>query len=212
MKKTWIPCLFCFLLFALSACAQNEAQGSSSQNIDYDATKKMLVDILKTDDGKKAIKDVLSDEKMKEQLLLDQALIKQTIEKELLSPKGEQFWKQAFKDPKFAAAYAKSMKPEHEKLMKGLMKDPSYQQQIMNIMKDPKMGQELLDLANSPQYRKEVKKVMMETFDSPIVRAQLAEMLQKAAHDEIDQATSKKGQQGGQQQNQQGGGGGGGGQ
>ncbi|MDN4076147.1 spore germination lipoprotein GerD [Fictibacillus terranigra] len=211
MKKAWIPCLFCFLLFALSACAQNEAQGSNNQNIDYDATKKMLVDILKTDDGKKAIKDVLSDEKMKEQLLLDQALIKQTIEKELLSPKGEQFWKQAFKDPKFASAYAKSMKAEHEKLMKGLMKDPAYQQQIMNIMKDPKMGQALLDLANSPQYRKEVKKVMMETFDSPIVRAQISQMLQKAAHDEIDQAASKKGQQGGgqQQQQQQGGGGGG---
>lgn len=205
MKKAWIPCLFCFLLFAQSGCAQNEAQGSTSQNIDYDATKKMLVDILKTDDGKKAIKDVLSDEKMKEQLLLDQQLIKQTIEKELLSPKGEAFWKQAFKDPKFAAAYAKSMKPEHEKLMKGLMKDPTYQQQVMNIMKNPQIGKELLDLTNTPQYRKEVKKVMLETFDSPLVRAQLSEMLKKAAHDEIDQAASKKAA-GGQQQNQQGGG------
>ncbi|KSU78485.1 spore germination protein D [Fictibacillus enclensis] len=207
MRKTWIPCLFCFLLLALSGCAQNEAQGSSPQNMDYDATKKMLVDILKTDDGKKAITDVLSDEKMKEQLLLDQALIKQTIEKELLSPKGEKFWQQAFKDPKFAAAYAKSMKTEHEKLMKGLMKDPAYQQLMMNILKSPEMGKEVLDLSNSPQYRKEVKKIMMETFDSPLVRAQLSEMLQKAAHDEIDQSASKKGSQGQQQQGQQQGGG-----
>ncbi|EIT84015.1 spore germination protein GerD [Fictibacillus macauensis ZFHKF-1] len=200
MKKILTAaCLFCFLLFTLGGCAEKEAQGNSSPNMDYDATKKMLIDILKTDDGKKAMSDVLTDQSMKKHLLFDQEMIKQTIEKELLSKKGEKFWEESFKDPKFAATYAKSMKKEHEKLMKDLMKDPAYQAEVMKILKSPEIGKKLLEVANSPEYRKEVKKIMMETFQSPLVKAQVAEMLKKAAHEEIDQSMKKGGAKGGTQ-------------
>lgn len=188
LKKIYIF-LFCISLAALSGCAQ-EAQGSSQ--VDYEATKKMLVDLLKTDDGKKAIKEVLSDKEIQQDILIDQQVIKQTIEQQLLSEKGQKFWQTLFKDPKFSVAFAKSMRKEHEKLMKDLIKDPQYQAEVMKIMQNPQMAQKLLALVDTQPVRKEMKKVMLETFESPIVQAQIQEMLKKAAHEEIDQSISKK--------------------
>ncbi|MBY6038423.1 spore gernimation protein GerD [Fictibacillus nanhaiensis] len=189
MKKMSIF-LVCMILFALSGCAQNEAQGSSQ--IDYEATKKMLVDLLKTDEGKKAIKEVLSDKEIQQEILIDQEVIKETIEKQLLSEKGQKFWQTLFKDPKFSVAFAKSMRKEHEKLMKDLIKDPQYQAEVMKIMQNPKMAQKLLELVDTQPVRKEMKKVMLDTFENPIVQAQIQEMLKKIAHEEIDQSISKK--------------------
>ena len=70
----------------------------------------MVVDILKTDDGKKAIQDVLSDEKLKQKLIMDQAVVTETIQKTLTSEKGIEFWKKTFEDPKFAETIAKICK------------------------------------------------------------------------------------------------------
>ncbi|MGC4378221.1 spore germination lipoprotein GerD [Fictibacillus sp. Mic-4] len=189
-KKTWIVVLFCFLLFAINGCAQNEAQGVT--HTDYEATKKMLVDLLKTEDGKKAIKEVLSDEKMKQQLLLDQNIVKMTIEQQLLSEKGQKFWENAFKDPKFAQTYAKSLKKEHEQLLKSLMNDPAYQQQMMKILQNPNMAKKALDLVHTTQMQNEMKKVMLETFKSPLIKAQISDMVTKAAHEEIAQTGEKE--------------------
>ena len=68
----------------------------------------MVVDILKTDDGKKAIQEVMSDEKLKEKLVMDHAVVTETIEKTLTSEKGTEFWKKTFEDPKFAESIAKT--------------------------------------------------------------------------------------------------------
>jgi spore germination protein D len=189
LKKLYIF-LFCIMLAALTGCAQNEAQGSTQ--IDYDTTKKMIVDLLKTDEGKKAIKEILSDKEIQQEMLVNQEVIKQTIEQQLLSEKGQKFWEKQFKDPKFSAAFAKSMRKEHEKLMKDLIKDPQYQAEVMKIMQNPEMGEKLLALVDTQPVRKEMKKVMLETFESPIVQAQIQEMLKKVAHEEIDQSLSKK--------------------
>jgi spore germination protein D len=189
LKKIYIF-LFCMMLVGLSGCAQNEAQGNTQ--IDYEATKKMLVDLLKTDEGKKAIKEVLSDKEIQQEILIDQEVIKQTIEKQLLSEKGQKFWQALFKDPKFSVAFAKSMRKEHEKLMKDLIKDPQYQAEVMKIMQNPQMAQKLLALVDTQPVRTEMKKVMLETFESPIVQAQIQDMLKKVAHEEIDQSISKK--------------------
>jgi spore germination protein D len=203
LKKIYIF-LFCIILASLTGCAQNEAQGSSQ--MDYETTKKMFVDLLKTDEGKKAIKEVLSDKEIQQEILIDQEVVKQTIEQQLLSEKGQKFWQTLFKDPKFSVAFAKSMRKEHEKLMKDLIKDPQYQAEVMKIMQNPQMAQKLLGLVDTQPVRKEMKKVMLETFENPIVQAQIQEMLKKVAHDEIDQSISKKEKEasgGGQQEQEQ---------
>ena len=86
--------------------------------MDYEETKKMVVDILKTDDGKKAIKEIMSDDEMKSELILNEKVVTDTISKTLTSEKGVEFWKKAFEDPKFAETMANSMKDSNEKLLK----------------------------------------------------------------------------------------------
>ncbi|MEH6941169.1 spore germination lipoprotein GerD [Bacillus sp. JJ722] len=200
------------VLYVLVGCAQNE---TDTEKTNYEETKKMVVDILKTDEGKKAIQEIMTDEKIKKNLVMDQEVVTQAIEKNLTSDKAKKFWEKAFKDPKFAAAYAKGLEDEHKKLMKDLMKDPDYMSKLMDIWKDPEMEKELTKLLKSKKVREELKKTTIETIDSPLVKAKIQEILLKAAA-ELPAESEKKqggdssqtGSSGGGAGEQQGGGGG----
>ncbi|WP_163102777.1 spore germination lipoprotein GerD [Peribacillus alkalitolerans] len=175
------------LIFILAGCNQQEAGAGKA---DYEETKKMVVDILKTDDGKKAIQEVMSDDKMKSQLIMDQAVVSDTIEKTVISEKGKDFWKKTFKDPKFASSYAKSMEEEHKKLLKELMKDPAYRATLNEILMDKEMQKEISKVVKSNEVREEMKKTMIETFSSPLFQAKIQGILLKAA---TEQAEGKEG-------------------
>ncbi|MGA9227128.1 MAG: spore germination lipoprotein GerD [Mesobacillus sp.] len=180
MKKTLkflIPAAF---LILAAGCAQTESGGGQ---VDYEETKKMVVDILKTDDGKKAIQEVMGDDGMKQKLIMDQPVVTDTIEKTLTSEKGMDFWKKSFEDPKFAESVAKSMKKENEKLLKDLMKDPEYKGMMIEVMKDPELEKELTTLLKSKEYREHLQKVMSETFESPLFKAKLQALIVKAAEE-----------------------------
>lgn len=168
-----------FLLLA-AGCA---SPAQSAGEVDYEETKKMVVDILKTDDGKKAIQEVMGDDGMKEKLIMDQPVVIDTVEKTLTSEKGMEFWKKSFEDPKFAESVAKSMKKENEKLLKDLMKDPEYKGMMMEVMKDPELEKELTTLLKSKEYREHLQKVMTETFESPLFKAKLQALIVKAAEE-----------------------------
>ncbi|MGV3465225.1 MAG: spore germination lipoprotein GerD [Heyndrickxia sp.] len=189
------------MMLLLTSCAGSETKAGQ---MDYDQTKKMIVDILKTDEGKKAIQDIMTDDKMKSQLIMDQATVTKTIEKTLVSDKGSEFWKKNFSDPEFAKAYAKGMKKENENLLKSLMKDPDYQSMMLSILKDPEYQKQVLNLMKSKEMRKQYQNTMIETIDSPLFKAKMQTVLLKAAQD----MNNEKG--GGQQGQQQGGTSGGG--
>ncbi|HVH96123.1 MAG TPA: spore germination lipoprotein GerD, partial [Bacillus sp. (in: firmicutes)] len=104
MKRIVLFLLLILAIFFTTSCAQDQA--STGGKLDYEETKKMVVDILKTDDGKKALQEVFSDEKLKEQLVMDHAVVTETVEKTLTSEKGIEFWKKTFEDPKFAESIA----------------------------------------------------------------------------------------------------------
>lgn len=191
MQKFILPLLFLTLL--LTGCGGSAADAGNAQ-MDYEATKKMVVDILKTDDGKKALRQMLQDEKVKQQLVMDQKVVAQTIEQTLLSEKGEKFWKEAFKDPAFASSIAKGMKKEQEELMKSLMKDPQYQDMMLDIMKDPEYEKNVTTLLKSKEYRKHLQTVMTETFESPLYQAKIQDILLKAASEEAKGEKKKKGE------------------
>lgn len=199
MKRAVLMLLLCILVL-LGACSNHEA---ATDKLDYDQTKKMIVDILKTDEGKKAMQDIMKDEKMKKHLVMDQAVVTDTIEKTLTSDKGKEFWKKAFEDPKFAAAMAKSMQKEQKQLMKDLMKDPEYQSQVLDLMKDPEYTKQLKQLMKSKEYRKQMQDVINDTFESPVFQAKLQDILLKAAEEMSGQKKEGQGQQG--QGGQQGG-------
>ena len=177
MMKIVLPATF---LLLAAGCAPTESGGGQ---VDYEETKKMVVDILKTDDGKKAIQEVMGDDGMKQKLIMDQPVVTDTIEKTLTSEKGMDFWKKSFEDPKFAESVAKSMKKENEKLLKDLMKDPEYKGMMIEVMKDPELEKELTTLLKSKEYREHLQKVMSETFESPLFKAKLQALIVKAAEE-----------------------------
>lgn len=196
--KPALPLLL--LTLTLTACGGGTTDVGNA-NMDYEATKKMVVDILKTDDGKKAMQEMMKDEKIKQQLVMDQKIVSQTIENTLLSDKGKKFWKESFKDPAFASAVAKSMKKEHEELLKALMKDPQYQEMMLAILKDPESEKNITKLLKSKEYRKHLQSVMNENFESPLYQAKIQEILLKAASEQAESGKEKKGSEEGKQQN-----------
>ncbi|EFV74236.1 spore germination lipoprotein GerD [Cytobacillus pseudoceanisediminis] len=199
------------LVFFISGCGQGE---TGNGQMDYEQTKKMVVDILKTDEGKKALEELMADEKMQQKMVMDQKVVADTIEKTLTSDKGTEFWKKSFDDPKFAESMAKSMQKENEQLLKDLMKDPEYRGMMIEVLKDPELEKEVTDVLKSKEYREHIQKVMTETFESPLFKAKIQDILLKAAEETKSgqQGGEESGGEGGGQGADQGGGGGGGGQ
>jgi spore germination protein D len=168
-------------MLLLTSCASNES--SSGGQIDYEQTKKMVVDILKTDEGKKAMQDVMSDDQMKQKLVMDQKVVSDTIQQTLTSDKATEFWKKTFSDPKFAQGVAKSMRSENEKLLKDLMNDPAYRAMMIQVFKEPEIQKELADALKSKEYRAHLQQVIAETMESPLYKVKMQELLLKAAEE-----------------------------
>ena len=183
MKRIFLFLLLLLTIFLTTSCAQDQAS-STGGKLDYEETKKMVVDILKTDDGKKALQEVLSDEKLKEQLVLDHKVVTETVQNTLTSEKGIEFWKKTFEDPKFAESIAKTMQKENEQLLKNLMNDPEYRGKMIEVLKDPELGKEVTTLLKSNEYREHVKQVVTETLESPLYQTKIQELLLKAAEEQ----------------------------
>ncbi|WP_066074880.1 spore germination lipoprotein GerD [Neobacillus soli] len=194
MKAKSMLLLLPIMMF-LTSCSSSDT--SSGGQIDYDQTKKMVVDILKTDDGKKAIQDVMSDDKMKEKLVMDQKVVSDTIQQTLTTDKATTFWKKTFSDPKFAKGVAKNMRSENEKLLKELMNDPEYRGMMIEVFKEPEIQKEMADALKSKEYREHLQTVIAETIESPLFKAKMQELLLKAAEETKSKSGSKDGQSSG---------------
>lgn len=188
--------ILCFIIIGLSGCAAGAEENGGGSN-DYESTKKMMVDMLKTDEGKKAVQEVLSDEEVKQEILMDQAFVKQTIQQTLTSEKGKEFWQEIMKDPEFAKSFAETMQKENEKILKSLMKDPEYQSMMMDILKDPEMEKAILDLLKTKEYRQQVMNIMTDAFESPYFKAKINETLSKVAKEQMEKEDKKSKEEGG---------------
>lgn len=203
MNRSIYVLFFAFLVLFLSGCNGGNA---APEEGDYDKTKKMVVDILQTEDGKKALQEMLADEKMKQELVIQSDVVKKSINETLVSDKGKEMWEMLFKDPKFVEGYAKSMEKEQEKLLKKMMNDADYQKQMLELLKDPKMTEQLLTVLKSQEFRAHLEETIQQTLETPVFQAKIQEILLKAAE---KQAQEKGGNGGGK--SQQGGGESGGG-
>ncbi len=190
MKKAFVLSLIILSVFITTSCA---SQDQTTKELDYDETKKMIVDILKTDEGKKAIQDVMSDEKLRQHLIMDQAIIAETVQTTLTSEKGAEFWKKNFEDPDFAEKMAQSMQKQHEELLKTLVNDPEYRTKLIEVMKDPELVHDVTTVLKGNEYREHLKTVIGETLESPLYQTKIQELLLKAA--EKKAAEEKKGEE-----------------
>ncbi|WP_082235732.1 spore germination lipoprotein GerD [Halobacillus massiliensis] len=185
------------LVMLLAAC---NGTSSASEQADYDTTKNMMVDILKTDDGQKALKEVLSEEEMKQELALESEEVSNAVKDTLLSEKGKEFWSKLFSDPSFVQEFSKVVQGEQEGLMKSLMKDSEYQASLIELYQNPEMMEKMLEVMQGQKFRAHLEKTIQETLNNPVFQAKMSETLLKAA-DEQNQGQAQGG--GGQEQSTQ---------
>ncbi|MFC7061862.1 spore germination lipoprotein GerD [Halobacillus seohaensis] len=193
------------LVVFLAAC--NGSSGASEQS-DYDTTKKMMVDILKSDEGQSALKDVLAKEDMKQELALESEEVSTAVKETLLSEKGKAFWSKLFSDPSFVKEFSKVVQEEQKSLMKALMKDSEYQASLIEIYQNPEMMEKMLEVMQGQKFRAHLEKTIEETLNNPVFQAKISETLLKAA-EEMQSGGGGQGQGGGGSSGEGGNGGGG---
>ena len=127
MMKRIFLLSFC-LIFILAGCLN---ENSSKKELDYDQTKKMVVDILQTDEGKKVLREIIADDKMKQHLIMDSDTVQQSMTKILDTKASTTMWQRLFEDPEFVKAYQASMEDEQKELFK--IKNKGYKNKADNI-------------------------------------------------------------------------------
>ncbi|WP_139492757.1 spore germination lipoprotein GerD [Brevibacillus dissolubilis] len=193
----------------LASCGGGQQQGVAQP--DYKTTKAMVLDIIQTDEAKKAVVDIMKDEKVQQEVVMNPETMRTTLIQSFAKPDNPQI-KEAFQDPKFTGTLAKAMKDEQKKLMKDLMKDPEYQKMLIQTMKDPEFEKNMMDLMKSSAYRKQTMAVMKEALDSPLFEAEMVKLMVKAQEEAMKPKTQAKKQSGGDGESGGSGGDGGGGE
>ena len=178
-----------FLSIVLVGC--NDEKTST---LSYDEIKKIMVDSLQTEDGKKAIREMLNDQAFRDLLVLEHGEVENAMKTTLLSTEAEEFWKKTFEDPKFKEAIAKSMKDQQEDIMKKLMTDAEYQQTLTKFFDQPDMQKQFESLLKSAAIRKQMEEVVMETIENPLLQTKWAELIRSTGE---TGNSSKKGDSGG---------------
>ncbi|MGN8647766.1 spore germination lipoprotein GerD [Gracilibacillus sp. HCP3S3_G5_1] len=169
-------------LLLLSSCGGGGGNTTgNNENDGYEGTKQMVADILKTDEGKKAITEVLSSDDMQQTYVVDSKVVKDAITETLSSDKGKEFWEKMFQDPKFVESFATSLQDKQEDVTKNLMSDSEYQKKLIEILSNPEMEQQTMSVLTSQQFRSHLEKVIEETFNSPMFQAKIADLLLNAA-------------------------------
>src|SRR5699024_1376201 len=159
-----------FSILLISAC-----NGEKTKDAEYDTTKKMVVDILQTDDGKKALSEIMEDEKMKKQLIIESDTVKKSLNDALASKKGKEMWTNLFKDPAFVETFSKSMAEEQRKLIKQLMNHFDYQKQKRAHLQNPDISDQMLKMINSQQFRCHSEETIRLTVSTPSFQAKIKE-------------------------------------
>ncbi|WP_054950968.1 spore germination lipoprotein GerD [Numidum massiliense] len=188
--RTSLAAICIAFAFVLTSCSP---QSKPSGSPDYQETKQMVVDILKTEDGKKAIQDAVQDPAIKEKVLLSGSHMTEAVDQAINNPKNKAHIEKIFQNPKVAANFAKTIRKEHEQLLKQLMKDPDYQKMLLDVMKNPDYEKQILDLMKSEPYRKQTMTIMNDALQNPLFKEKYMELLLKATEETL-KSEKKKGQ------------------
>lgn len=86
---------------------------------------------------------------------------------------------------------ANSMKEQQTEIMKALIKDSSYQEDLVSFFGQSDMQKELETILKSATMRKEMEKIVMETIENPLLQTKWQELIKKSG-----QATEAGGQGG----------------
>lgn len=151
-----------------------------------------MVDAVQTEDGKKAIRQLFEDKSFRELLILNTEEVKKATQEALLSKDAMDFWITTFEDPKFKETFAKSMQKQQEDLMKGLLNDASYQEDLTAFFGQPDMQKQLETILKGAVMRKELEKVVMETIENPLLQTKWQELIKKSGEEGSDSKAKKE--------------------
>ncbi|MER2000456.1 MAG: spore germination lipoprotein GerD [Lysinibacillus sp.] len=190
MRK-WL--LLMLLLLVLVGCSE-----SKNSTLSYEEIQKIMVDTLQTEEGKKAMQQLLADPKFQELLVLDQKTVQTSIETTLLSEDGKAFWKSLFEDPKFQESYAKSLEHQHKKILEGMLTDANTQKELKAFFGQPDMQKQFETILKGEALRKQMEEVVMETIENPLLQTKWQELIKKSGEAASKGKDEEKKSEGGQ--------------
>jgi spore germination protein D len=167
---------FSLILILLTGCVEP----SSSSSANYEEMKKVFTDALQTEDGKKALREILETPSFRELLVLEHTEVQTAIEQTLLSEKSSEFWKHTLEDPKMKEAFAKSIQKELATIQKDLLKDAGYQEELTKFFDQPEMQKQLESILKGTTMRKEIEKVVKDTIENPLMQTKWQELIKKS--------------------------------
>ncbi|OBZ15538.1 spore gernimation protein [Bacillus sp. FJAT-27264] len=191
------------LVLTLTACGGEQSSSSSGQG-GYKEMKTMVVDILKSDDGKKAVEEALSSPSsgggegggsgmsMKMVPLQTSEQIRVAVKDTLTAPEYKKELEKIMTDPKFAGEFAKAINTQSKELHQQLIKDPTYQKSVGEIMKSPEMTKMYLDLTKTSDYRKQTMTIMQDAMQNPLFRMEVLNLLKTVVQEELQPKVQKK--------------------
>lgn len=233
-RPLWqLCCVVLGLSVMLAGCGSD--QSSSPPQGSYKEMKTMVVDILKSDEGKKAVEEALTGQSsssgssgseegggsggasgsigMKMLMPVQSSeQIRIAVKDTITAPEYKKEFEKIMTDPQFAGEFAKAINAQSKQLHMQLIKDPTYQKSVEDIMKSPEVSKMFMDLTKTPDYRKQTMTVMQEVMQNPLFRMEVLTLLKKVVQDELQpkvETGGQKGQEQGGQQDGQGEGGGG---
>ena len=165
-----------FIVILLASC--NDA--TNNPTLSYEEIKKIMMDSIQTEDGKKAIRQLLEDPSFRDLVVLEHEEVQTAINDTLLSPEAQDFWKKIFEDPSFKENLANSMKEQQTEIMKQLIKDSAYQEDLISFFGQAEMQKELETVLKSAALRKQMEEVVMETIENPMLQTKWQELIKKS--------------------------------
>lgn len=165
--------------FFLTSC--NSSFGADQQGGgDYTKVKEITLDVLQTEEGKKALMSLMTDPEIQQKMITTKEDLSKVLSKSISDQTTKKDWLKLFSEEQVANQILKATENQQKQLLKTLMKDPEYQKMILDVIKDPQFTQHLVELMNGPTYRKEVMKVVEETIKTPSFQKKVQKLLQQA--------------------------------
>ncbi|WP_152619388.1 spore germination lipoprotein GerD [Cohnella kolymensis] len=166
-----------------------QSGGDGGGELSYKEVKSMVIDILGSEDGQKAVEKATSsgETTLRAQSMnpQDQLRIRMAVKDVLTSPEYSSILSGIMTDPKFAGEFAKAVSKDNKQIHKDLMKDPSYQKDMTDMFKGPEMQKILSDSIKTMSVRTVINNSVNESIQNPLFKLEMMKMLQAAVKEEL---------------------------
>jgi spore germination protein D len=175
-------------LLLVTSCGSDGQSSQGQQGQGYKDTKTMVIDVLKTTEGQKAIQEAGKAQQDKSITLLSTGegqQIQLAVKDILTKDTGSKMLEKTMTDPKFAGQFAQAIESNNKQIHKDLMKDPEYQKSMLEIMNNPDFEKTLTKTMKNTVYRQHMMNVIQESMQSPLFKMQLMDLLKKVVEEGV---------------------------